>query len=312
MKIPFAKLIRRYYEPSRHKGEIAGSSAISQIASYRDLFGLDANLKMIGHEAGNYEQYPHSWKDIESPDRHISDVRDLMDEAFNGRGLDGIELDFQMYGNEVYITHDPLDGMDEIHAASREYFSKNSLARIIEHFIRRKYHQQNKSIYFEIKCLNDKTLAPNEIKKIKAALAVIENAVEACDIKRCFCFISFTYQALKTISDLTSNHDLFLIAGTNRRIRGKVASFFLNYLNYLNQDYIELLKSDGILAGIWFDPYAVSNFSRLFNGINRARKKKLDMYVSTYMLSKHAFSRSFTVQAEKLENIHGLIFEIGP
>ena len=282
-------------------------------------------LSGIGHQAGNYEQYPKDPKEI-GPD--TVDISESMKQSFDVYGLDGIEIDIQIDQKNiieegiknVYVVHNKLK--NGLKTCAIQYLKRNTLEKVLKYFINTKYFEKNKHIYIEIKCDDSEKLKRRDETVIESALNVIDELLEKNpqekteEIYRHISFASFNYRALERIAQLSnSKYSLFLIAASNRFLGWIVSKTFCPHFNYLGRKLKKTLSKSELITGVWFDPCAVNNFREIFNGINQKREssgelEQLKIFVSTYLLEENDYFDRMKSDGEGLGNVDGLFFEI--
>jgi hypothetical protein len=312
-------------------GAISKDNAIKKIKYLKEKtkehlnIAKDERLSGIGHQAGNYEQYPKDPKEI-GPD--TIDISESMKQSFDVYGLDGIEIDIQIDQENiidqgikgVYVVHNKPENGLETYAI--EYLKRNTLEKVLEYFIDANYFEKNKHIYIEIKCDNSEKLKKQEESVIEGALNVIDKLLQKNpqEFAEKFCnhisFVSFNYNALEKIA-ISSNgrHSLFLIPASNRFLGWIASKIFCPQFNYLGRKLKKALSESELITGVWFDPCGVNDFGKIFNEINQKREnsgklKPLKIFVSTYLLEENDYFDRMKTEVEGLENVDGLIFEI--
>ncbi len=312
-------------------GAISKKNVQEKIESYKERTKRYLNisegkrLSAIGHQAGNYEQYP---KDPGEIGPHKLDISELMKQSFELFGLDAIEIDIQIDQEnvinqgikDVFVVHDKLG--NDLETCAVEYLKRNTLENVLKCFIDEKYYKKNKHIYIEIKCDDSKKLEKQDEAVIERALDVIDELLEiypqerAEEVFKHISFASFNYKALERTAKLSnSRHSLFLIVASNRFLGWIVSKTYWPHFNYLGKKLKKTLSESELITGVWFDPCAVNNFNKVFNGINRKREsrgelKQLKIFVSTYLLGENDYFNRMKDDGEELENVEGLFFEI--
>jgi len=315
---------------NKPRGAISRDKVVEKIEYYnrrtKKCLGIveSHRLLKIGHQAGAFERYP---KDPEKISIDTADILELMKKSFEDYRLDGIEIDIQIDQKnivgegvrDIYVVHNKLEINLAPYAA--DYLKKNTLRKVIMGFIDAKYHEKDKHIYIEIKCDDSKRLDIRDEAAISGALDVIDEVVksysagEAEAICKHIAFASFNYRALERIDRLCNGkHDLFFIVASNRALGWIATKTIYPHFNYLGKRLKKVLLRSEFLTGVWFDPCAVNDFARIFNGINREREgnlllKPLKVFVSTYLLKKEEYFDRLESEREKLGNVEGLFFE---
>jgi len=324
--------ISRFFAPCKNPyGAISKDNALEKIEYLKENTKKCLNiakgecLSGIGHQAGNYEQYPKDPKEIGLDTINISES---MKQSFDAYGLDGIEIDIQIDQKniieegmkDIYVVHNKLkNGLD---TCAIEYLKRNTFEKVLKYFIDTKYFEKNKHIYIEIKCDDSERLEKQDEAVIEGALNVIDKLLEKKpqegveEICKHISFASFNYRALEKIAKLSNEkYSLYLIAASNRFLGWIASKIFYPQFNYLGRNLKKTLSESKLITGVWFDPCAVNNFGNIFNEINKKRKnsgelKHLKIFISTYLLEKNDYFNKMKSEGEGLENVDGLFFDI--
>jgi len=317
----------------------AGQNLKDKIDQYKkstsekiDAIGEDKSdgLFSIGHMAGDYRYYPKNIKKIKNRSS-VKNVTELMCHSFDALHLSGIEIDVQRdkEGN-IYVLHDKIENTDNLSEDHvKDYLSKNTLEIILNTFIEHQYHEQNKSIYIEIKCEGSDHLTDEEEKTIEGAVHIVDKVAknhlgDELPPSFPFAFVSFNHAALQKVESCYTEKTkttegkvcppLFFIAVSNRLIV-RFVRLYKPFLSYIDKDgklSQKLAKIKG-LTGIWFDPSGIKNCSKVINKIREEWKEKneseLEVYISTYKLKKRNYLKRLETQGKALQGVQGLIYE---
>lgn len=324
-------------------GAIEAAAASKSIEEYISIIGnyvtYDNNVPrmLIGHQAGNYQQYP-MYPDKLDDKWNISESMDL---SFNRLLLNAIEIDVRVGKDkngtyDIYVIHEKLGDKD-----IPDYFKdKNSLKEVLKTFyIKHLKHRKDRKIFIEIKCDDSDELTSEDKNLIKKTLKAIDDLINSpsqvkADITGHLAFVSFNFEALRfikkeisrvakddennstTFSTDFNNVEMYYIAGTNKSCW--LSTWKCGFLNCISKMEKTLVTTD-VLNGIWFDPYAIDDFAGFFNGINGKRKKlakdPLKFHISTYKLDMDGYIdllKDMKDTKDKLDNVTGLIFDINP
>jgi hypothetical protein len=343
----------------RSKGSLFYSEKIGDDICRYQLFTrehvcvADKSLKIVLHRAGSYQEYPtHLNAQRFYAGRKGSEIKNiiqLMDFGFEEVKAHGIEIDVRTVPKSpsfksVYVVHDAIRET-ELDEKATTYLENNTLQQVLTHFLGKDYGgaassgPQEQFIFIELKVpkrifrLNSSPLNREEKEYVmqviseadKAKLSAMEpKPVSSPRVAKRIAFVSFNLDALEFAMSLSDRGEqkgrqYFFIAGTNRRILGRLAAiFFLRQINYLTSSLTGRIKNAEWLTGIWVDPSGIRNMARTFKSINRGRRFPLDIYISTYKLKEKRFRKRFEMEVLKnrkghspqLENVQGLIFDI--
>jgi hypothetical protein len=309
-------------------------------------------LDVIFHRAGSFQEYA---KNVNGENFKygsgcgaVKDVTALMDRSFKELAGDGIEIDAQTVPANnglpnVYIVHDRIKASD-LSAEAQTYLSKNTLAKVLTHFIENKYYNpQNNSpagkyLFIELKIskkkwhLNHSPLNQAQKQYIEQIIKELQETIESATstlamgaaVRQQIGFASFNLYALEYANQLAlgknqSGYAYNFIVGTNHGFIGYLASIFgSREINYLDAQLNQRLKKSNSLTGIWFDPAGINRMADTFNGINRQRESPLFLYISTYKLKRESYLKRLkkgvaaddSGQTVRLKNVRGLIFDI--
>jgi len=302
-------------------GAIVFEKAHREIHRYQKLIkkylniSLKKHLITTGHRAGSYQDYPTDMDNLPA-----KEIADLMDESFFVNGLQSIEIDVQksIWDGDVYIIHDRLPDKKP-NGRKLEYLKRNSLKNVLSYFMDKGYADQGKKIFIEIKTTNTQYISHPELDQkdkqlIDSTWNVINGLIKGHkhgeDLKKSINFVSFNFYALQRLFSLGSRNDSYWIATSN----GMFSKFILSFygLGSLNRFMLEKLKTTTWLTGVWFDPYHISKFSKVFQKINSKRIIPLKLYLSTYGQSLGSFIRVLKKNTKygALESVEGLIFDL--
>jgi hypothetical protein len=295
------------------EGTIPATANIS-VETSRLYAGLSGSVRFTGrqivlHRGGSYQEYAKNINCGAFPVRTaVRDINDLMDESFARRGVDSIEIDLRtVRGNAafpgVYVVHDAIESAhldNPSSTAAREYLSRNSIDRVIRHFIEAGYYKKGKGLFIELKIprrslfSNNGPLDTEERAYVSKTLEAVDGAIntaipsakERAEVRRRITFISFNLFALEEIQNLMGDaYNLHFLAATNRGFAGRIAAARDYELNFFNDALADRIAGAEWLKGIWFDPRGMDDCARIFNGINERRAHPFDVCIFVYGLS---------------------------
>jgi hypothetical protein len=318
-------------------GAFDRNSAKELLEQYRNLFEKKSML-LVGHAAGDYRNYPIEANNKLPQQAHTIgySMRLSFDAGINAPELDGIEIDVQVDNNgTAYILHNSITSLEGLDEPARSFMRNNSLNTFLKLFIENKYYQK-KYVFIEIKCPDSEKISPSDEAMIKTILSKIHgdvsilsraNNADESRIKDKISFVSFNYDALKYIADVSNGKEyggvkypLYLIVATNTPL-GRIAKCVCPEFNFLDDTYQKKIVDSEFLTGIWFDHSLISRYGRVFNDMNAARELKnsnkippLVYFISTYKTCavKQPSKLKEKIIKEKFDvsNLKGFIFDI--
>lgn len=273
------------------------------------------SLEIIGHAAASFRHYPmnidKSLSVVGNYDTKAIDVTKLIDVAFYSDDIDSIEIDAyvakpshllcknQDKKNCSFIMHDAPAWEDINNSTTSEafkYMQRNTLLKVLTHFVKQDYHLKNKRLYLEIKSC---PLLNQENNTSCTAVASNRIADDIKDIidknylgqgrKNWLTIVSFSPTALSTVynklgKNLQEKVNYALIAGFDKKglygikeslaqCKGPVPQFSKNI-----EDFV--LTSPWI-DRVWFSTKGITKPNKMFQNIYNKRKD-LKFSVSSY------------------------------
>lgn len=305
-------------------GSISRSSAQEEMKNYTavSLRYLKASplgpLEMLGHRAGSFEEYPLAF----APQEHFQDVAVLMDRSFHELKLSAIEIDIRQTSVQgrplVYVAHDQVT--PPFSRPTMEALERNSLRRVLSHYLARGYQHQGKKIFIEIKTearpywRSHPAIIASERLLIARAIEEIKNLIhshpERQKLEKLFNFAGFNFFALEYQATLAPEFSSYWIATSNGGVELSLLS--LLGLGGLNSFMREHLAQASWLDGVWFDPFWIERYPRVFNQINEKRASPLEFYLSTYGFNDSIYAYKLWKNhfSGELDHFRGLIFDI--
>lgn len=271
-----------------------------------------------GHRAGSYQEFAKNLQ-LGQPLAPRS-VVELMDRAFDERGLNAIEIDLRaspFNEREVVVVHDAVDGA-ALDDAGRRYVEENTARAVLRHFLAQGHHERGRRLVFELKAplegLDDEARAA--IDRFAAALSEqLAGRPDEEVARRRIDVISFSFEALERLHQAlgadAGGHGFMPIITTDRYPEWLVR---LASQTPFSRAVKARLRELPWLTGVYFDPRFVKDFGALFNGINDDREANdltaLEMHVSTYSHELDELVARLRAQREPLRNVRGLIYQI--
>lgn len=329
-------------------GLVERSSAAASIAAYVEDVntaiekggGKKGELITVGHQIGNYEDYPKFPGCIKDKGFIASE---RMETGFSDYRLSAVEIDVQLGpdGNTVYIMHERLTDRystgDSKWNEVMEFYNKNTLRSLLDVFVR----TNDKYLYIELKAKKADTADESEkrtvLKMLEVITASIPKGVNPDSIRSRIGFISFNYELLdyvikqKKEKNMYAKHRLYYIACSDSLIGRAVTCFcpeLNNPDNFLSAeregskvpDLWNLVNNSDDIAGIWLSPGdikdVVSRLSRLNEKRVNNKRNPLEFFLSTYQKRRESFfsllndEKALNGNSAFYGNIRGLVFDI--
>lgn len=304
-------------------------------------------LEVIAHVAGSYREYPMTVdrgflpKDgmVMSQGWGIKswfkakDINDLIDKTFENSEIDSLEIDIQVPPSDhplctkgkrcAFVVHDLVDwsAVDNKNNAANIYLKRNSLDKILTHFVKEKSYYKNRRLYLELKSLftcnapkrkskECSDLGKRIAKEISMVLPDLKN-IKSDNNKNWLTLTSFSASALEEahtslkILGLDEFVDFALIAGVYPN------NSFLSFAKWVVGQqkgsvpmFTKPLRKFAVektwLDSIWFSPQGVTNFYSLFHKMNKSREDEglgpLKFSVANYSIKWPKFKKAMLRQ----------------
>ncbi len=295
---------------------------------YQEAAGLETGDRLlIGHQAGDYQRYPLSAKDLTAENLAaagsyaVRDVASLIDRAFETLGLTAVEIDVgklrDVSQTEVYVIHDRPDAKDLQPGGARAYLKRNTLEKVLAHFYWKSHHRRGRWIFIELK--TDKEMGVGEADRdlVERTVSVVHQAAAGRDSVNVG-FASFNYEVLELAHDEAGALELetYWILNTSRWLRhvGR-----LNGKRPVSAATRKLLETSAFLTGVWFDPRWLPDYDDIFARARTARRNKtpplkpLRYSMSTYYSTMNEFEKLMAKRPPSgRDQYHAMIFEVAP
>jgi len=276
---------------------------------------------LIGHQAGDSTHYLKNLKKLKKKTSVQTPIQ-LMDHAFGPLGLNGIEIDVQMFkdpqtscGQKVYVAH---DAFGRSNAKLCKQLEVHTLEKALKHFLEKDYHK-SKKIYIELKTswitpfiqlkkLNEheKALSQKTLEVVADVLAKHPKGKKAIENKS-ISFASFSFRALE------------LLAGKQK---GKAFQYY-QILSAESRNFRKKLIKSKWITGVWFD-YGLNGINQIqtkvseepvttfVTNLNKARKKAglspFSFYLGLQYTKFSCYQKSLCKKKPRLNRVGGFIF----
>lgn len=280
------------------------------------------SLEIIGHASASFRHYPmnidKSLSVVGNYDTKAIDVSKLIDVAFYSDDIDSIEIDVyvaepshllcknQDKKNCSFIMHDTPAWEDINNSTTSEafkYMQRNTLLKVLTHFVKQDYHLKNKRLYLEIKTCQQPNHENNSSCTADASKRIIDDIQDIIEKnylgkgkENWLTIVSFSPIALSTAyKTLDKNSqekvDYALIAGYDKKgfcgikeslaqCKGPVPQF--------NENIEKFVLSNTWIDRVWFSTKGIAKPNEMFQNIYNKRRD-LKFSVSSYDNSEKHF-----------------------
>ena len=288
-----------------------------------------ASLQRVGHQAGSFREFPVKPAELtrtyngQLRRAPVLQVPDLMRQAFDQFGLDGIEIDAKLVpdGTDtmVCVVHDGASQEDLQDPTIRAYLRDNQLESAVESLLR---HHAGRTLYIELKTEKktgvlapaDSTLIRRTHQELEAVLRRPAMAPLAAGAREHIAFVSFHFGSLELMDRHagprpTEAYRLYAIIGTDRpgcsRLVGCLGEATIT------DTRLRRIREATWLTGVWLDPSVVVHLEAVLDSMNRDRTEELRLGLSTYYSTFGQFSRKVAAESTGGDRrVESLIFEL--
>lgn len=317
--------------PNRIKGSEINTELL-QLKKLRDV-------KIIGHGGASFSHYPMNVNNQQEPignyDRNISNIIDLMSLVFesdSSQKIDAIELDIQVPPVSHILCADAKSADSECSFIMHDtpkweafntnkntkiftYMKKNTLRKILNNFVEKKYYEKGKQLYIEIKSPSNECSLPNvntkkclvgadeflkEVKLLTKKYPYIKN------IKSWLRVVSFSASSLTHIHKYIGiDMDYSFIAGYHessfiKKILKRKLSQCKGAVPVFTNEMQDFASYNGWLDSVWFSYKGIEKPNKMFKKMYEKRQifcktrkcKKLMFSVASYDIGKKKFKKN--------------------